>query len=144
MKLLVLTYLASLYFLCHADIVLSTFLKCCEINRSETYLRSGEVCYHIHFTSFSSYNGYKLNSYLTCFRWVFIAQLVEHIASVSRRSWVRIQLEPKNVFWAIFVLLKLLHNCFTRSLSLLFFICSSLIIMIFIIYTLHVNKKSYK
>ena len=34
--------------------------------------------YHIHFTSFSSYNGYKLNSHLTCFLRGFIAQLVEH------------------------------------------------------------------
>ena len=30
--------------------------------------------YHIHFMSFSSYNGYKLNSHLTCFRQGFIAQ----------------------------------------------------------------------
>ena len=34
--------------------------------------------YHIHLTSFSLYNGYKLNSHLTCFQRGFIAQLVEH------------------------------------------------------------------
>ena len=50
-------------------------------------------------TSFSSYNGYKLNSYLTCFQRGFIAQSVEHIAPVLQRSWVRIPLEPQNFFW---------------------------------------------
>ena len=34
--------------------------------------------YHIHSMPFSSYNRYKLNSHLTCFRQGFIAQLVEH------------------------------------------------------------------
>ena len=34
--------------------------------------------YHIHITSLSSYNGYKLNSQMTCSRRGFIAQLVEH------------------------------------------------------------------
>ena len=34
--------------------------------------------YHIHFMSFSSYNGYKLNSHLICCRRGFIAQLVEY------------------------------------------------------------------
>ena len=39
--------------------------------------------YHIHFTSFSSYNGYKLNSDLTCFRRGSIAQSVEHCTSIT-------------------------------------------------------------
>ena len=38
------------------------------------------LIFYIHFTSFSSYNRYKLNLHLTCFQWSFInvAQLVEH------------------------------------------------------------------
>ena len=39
--------------------------------------------HHIHFTSFSSYNGYKLNSHLTCFRRGFIAQSVEHRTGIA-------------------------------------------------------------
>ena len=39
--------------------------------------------HHIHFTSFSSYNDYKLNLYLTCFQWGFIAQLVEHRTGIT-------------------------------------------------------------
>ena len=39
--------------------------------------------YHIHLTSFSSYNGYKLNSHLTCFQRGFIAQSVEHRTGVA-------------------------------------------------------------
>ena len=39
--------------------------------------------YHIHFTSFSSYNGYKLNSHLTCFRCGFIIQSVEHRTGIA-------------------------------------------------------------
>ena len=38
--------------------------------------------YHIHITSLSPYNGYKLNSHLTCFQRGFIAQLVEHCTSI--------------------------------------------------------------
>ena len=34
--------------------------------------------YHIDIMSFSSYNGCKLNSHLTCFQQGFIAQLLEH------------------------------------------------------------------
>ena len=34
--------------------------------------------YHMHIISLSSYNGYKLNSLLTCFQQGFIAQLVQH------------------------------------------------------------------
>ena len=34
-------------------------------------------------TSFSSYNGYKLNSHLTCFQWGFIAQSVEHHTGIA-------------------------------------------------------------
>ena len=39
--------------------------------------------YHIHFSPFSSYNGYKLNSHLTCFRQGFIAQSVEHRTGIA-------------------------------------------------------------
>ena len=39
--------------------------------------------YHIHFTAFSSYNGYKLNSHVTCFRPGFIAQPVENRTGVA-------------------------------------------------------------
>ena len=39
--------------------------------------------YHIHLTSFSSCNRYKLNSNLTCFQWGFIAQSVEHRTSIA-------------------------------------------------------------
>ena len=46
---------------------------------SSSSVHSYDLClYHIHFTSFSSYNGYKLNSHLTCFRRGFTAQSVEH------------------------------------------------------------------
>ena len=37
------------------------------------------------------------SSIYTCFHQGFIAQ------SVERMSWVRISLEPHNVFWALFV-----------------------------------------
>ena len=36
-----------------------------------------------HFTSFSAYNGYKLNSHLTCFRRGFIAQSVDHRTGIA-------------------------------------------------------------
>ena len=39
--------------------------------------------YQIHFMSFSSYNGYKLNSHLTCFQQGFIAQSVEHRTGIA-------------------------------------------------------------
>ena len=39
--------------------------------------------YHIHIMSFSSYNGYKLNSHLTCFQGGFIAQSVEHHTGIA-------------------------------------------------------------
>ena len=35
------------------------------------------------YTSFSSYNGYKLNSHLTCFRRSFITQSVEHRTGIA-------------------------------------------------------------
>ena len=38
---------------------------------------------HIHITSFSSYNGYKLNSHLTCSRRGFIAQSAEHRTGIA-------------------------------------------------------------
>ena len=42
-----------------------------------------DLYHHIHFTSFSSYNGYKLNSHLTCFWRGFIAQSVEHRTGIA-------------------------------------------------------------
>ena len=39
--------------------------------------------YHVHFTPFSSSNGYKLNSHLTCFLRGFVAQSVEHRAGIA-------------------------------------------------------------
>ena len=40
---------------------------------------TGAMLYRVSYeASASSYNGYKLNSHLTCFQWGFIAQLVEH------------------------------------------------------------------
>ena len=101
------------------------------------------VKYVIIYTSCHSLHtnyGYKLNSHLTCFQWGFIAQSVEHIASVLQRSWVWIRLEPQNFFLGFICnCLKLLHNCFTRSLSLLFFIRSSLIWSLS--YTVHLQKS---
>ena len=60
--------------------------------------------YHIHM-SLSSYNGYKLNSHLTCFQGGFIAQLVEHhtgIAEVMGSNPVG----ASECFWALFVSAK--------------------------------------
>ena len=59
----------------------------------------------MHNISLSSYDGYKLNSHLTCFQRGFRAQLIERIAPVSRTSWVRIPLKPQKFF------LGLLCNC---------------------------------
>ena len=57
-----------------------------------------------HIISFSSYNGYKLNSHLTCFQRGFIAQLV-----------------GPQIFWAFFATAQL-----RRSLSLLLYsLCAS-------------------
>ena len=67
--------------------------------------------YHIHIMSFSSYNGYKLNSHLTCFQRGFIAQLVEH------RVWIL--LKPQNFFWAFFAT-ALVASQLRGSLSLVF------------------------
>ena len=39
--------------------------------------------YHMHIISLSLYNGYKLNSHLTCFQRGFIAQLVEHRTGIA-------------------------------------------------------------
>ena len=53
--------------------------------------------YHIHFMSFSSYNGYKLNSHLTCFRRGFIAQSVEHRTGIAE-AMGSIPVEPQNFY----------------------------------------------
>ena len=93
--------------------------------------------YHIHFTSFSSYNGYKLNLHLSCLRPSFIAQSVEHrtgIAEVMGSNPVG----ASELFWALFVT-ALVTSQLQRSLSLVFSIRSSLMNVIFIIYTLHIS-----
>ena len=63
----------------------------------------------MHFISFSSYNGYKLNSHLTCFRRGFIAQLVEHRTGIAEVMGSN-PLKCQNFFWALFVTASL-HNC---------------------------------
>ena len=39
--------------------------------------------YHIHIMPFSSHDGYKLNSHLTCFQRGFIAQSVKHRTGIA-------------------------------------------------------------
>ena len=66
-------------------------------NRSER-----DLCrdlYHRHIMSFSSYNGYKLNSHLTCFWPGFIAQSVQHCTSVVEVMG----LNPIGEFWGGFI-----------------------------------------
>ena len=46
-------------------------------------ISSHMIFIYIHIMSFSSYNGYKLNSHLTCFQRGFIAQLVEHRTDIA-------------------------------------------------------------
>ena len=58
--------------------------------------------YHIHIMSFSSYNGYKLNSHLTCFQRGFIAQLVEHRTGIVEVMGSN-PVGAENFFWALFV-----------------------------------------
>ena len=57
--------------------------------------------YHIHFTSFSSCNGYKLNLHLTCFRRGFIAQSVESHIGIAEVMG----LNPvgDSEFWVFFI-----------------------------------------
>ena len=66
--------------------------------------------------SFTSYNGYKLNSHLTCFQQGFIAQLVEHRTGIM-------ELMGSNPVEASDFFLGFLCNCSTtvRSLSILLF-----------------------
>ena len=47
------------------------------------YLQFISIIYIICIISLSSYNGYKLNSHLTCFQWGFIAQLLEHHTGIT-------------------------------------------------------------
>ena len=42
------------------------------------------IFYHIHIMSFSSSNGYKLNSHFTCFQRGFIAQSIEHRTGIAK------------------------------------------------------------
>ena len=56
----------------------------CSLSAVHTYDLS-----HKHIISFSSYNGYKLKSLLTCFqrRFIHVAQLAEHHTSISITSF---------------------------------------------------------
>ena len=76
------------------------------------------------YTSFSSYNRYKLSS--TCFQRGFIAQLGEHHTSIVKVMGLN-PVGASEFFSGLYLqLLKLLHNCKDRSLSLLFFIRSAI------------------
>ena len=46
------------------------------------YSSSAVHSYDLYCIHIMSYNGYKLNSHLTCFQWGFIAQLVEHCTGI--------------------------------------------------------------
>ena len=61
--------------------------------------------YHMHSISLSLYNGYKLNSYLTCFHQGFIAQLAEHHTSI-------VEVMGLNPVGASEFFLSFLYNCF--------------------------------
>ena len=91
------------------------------------------------FTSFSSYNGYKLNSHLTCFRRGFIAQSAEHrtgIAEVMGSNPV-----GTSEFFLGFICSCL--SCFTTAkISFTSIIYLQFTHMIFIIYTSR-KKHSY-
>ena len=92
-------YFTSLFFL--------GFLCNCEAHfhfNSSSAVHIYDLC-HMHIISPSSYNGYKLNSHLTCFQRGFIAQLVEHRTGIESRWSLRL-------FGGLSLqLLKLLHNC---------------------------------
>ena len=65
---------------------------------------------------------------------------VGSIASVSRRSWVRIPLEPQNFFWALFVTAyKLLHNCENH-----FHLYSLTAVHSYDLYYIHITSKIKK
>ena len=49
----------------------------------KTHMSLSYDLYHIHIMSFSSYNGFKLNSHLTCFPRGFIAQSVERRTGIT-------------------------------------------------------------
>ena len=59
--------------------------------------------YRMYIISLSSYNGYKLNSLLTCFQQGFVAQLVEHRTGIAEVVGSNpVDASVKNIF---------LHNC---------------------------------
>ena len=77
--------------------------------------------YHIHITSLSSYNGYKLNSLLTCFQQGFIPQLVEHCTSIVE---VMDPFGVSELFFGLSLqLLKLLRNGKITFTSTIFSLC---------------------
>ena len=83
-------------------------------NRSERDLRR-LICdsydfYHILFTSFSSYNGYKLNSQLTYYRQGFIAQSVEHRTGI-------VEVMGSNPVEASELFLGFICNCLSYSIT---------------------------
>ena len=55
----------------------------CNWLKVNSQLQRSLLLNQMHIILFSSYNGYKLNSLLTCFQWGFIAQLVEHCTGIT-------------------------------------------------------------
>ena len=64
----------------------------------------------LHIMSFSSYNGYKLNSHLTCFRRGFIAQSVEHRTGI-------VEVMGSNPIGASECFLGFICNCFSYFIT---------------------------
>ena len=77
--------LELLCFVRHFTLQVLQLLHNCEDHFHMYSLTAVHSCdlYHTHMTSFSSYNGYKLNSHLTCFQWGFIAQSVERRTGIA-------------------------------------------------------------
>ena len=81
--------------------------------------------------TFSSYNGYKLNSHLTCFRRGFIAQLVEHRTGIA-------EVMGSNPVGASESFLGFICNCLSYFITVrITFTCMQCTHMIFIIYAHH-------
>ena len=82
--------------------------------------------------TFSSYNGYKLNSHLTCFRRGFIAQLVEHRTCTGGGHGFESRWSVR-IFWGGFIC-----NCLSYFITVrITFTCMQCTHMIFIIYAHH-------
>ena len=76
-----------------------------------------------------SYNGYKLNSQLTCSRGGFIAQSVEHCTGITEVMGLN-PVEASEFFSGLCLyLLKLLHNCEDHFLFCMIMFHSSFYLM---------------